>query len=193
MNPYEVLGVREGASQDEIKKAYRALVKKYHPDQFTDNPLKELANEKLREINDAYDTLMKNASTNGSYSSANSNTNEFSEIRMLIQNRNFNLALDKLSTIQNHNAEWHYLMGITYFSLGRADSALNYLNQAVQMDPNNFEYRQALSNLTQRNRGYSSPYNTNNVNGMNACSCCMDLWCLDSLCECCGGDIIGCC
>ncbi|MGL5415160.1 MAG: J domain-containing protein [Clostridium sp.] len=187
MNPYEILGVKEGASQEEIKKAYRALVKKYHPDQFKDTPLKELANEKLREINEAYDTIMKHASTNSSYSNNNTNMNEFSEIRMLIQNRNFNLALDKLSSIQNHNAEWNYLMGITYFSLGRADSAFNYLNQAVQMDPNNFEYRQALNNLMQRNRGYSNPYNTNAANGMDVCSCCMNLWCLSSVCECCGG------
>ena len=48
MNPYEILGVKPGASQDEIKKAYRQLIKKYHPDQYGDNPLKELAQEKLK-------------------------------------------------------------------------------------------------------------------------------------------------
>lgn len=65
-NPYEVLGVRPGASQDEIKKAYRAMVKKYHPDNYTDHPLAELAKEKMQEINDAYDKL-----TNGNASSHN--------------------------------------------------------------------------------------------------------------------------
>jgi molecular chaperone DnaJ len=59
-NPYEVLGIREGASEDEIKKAYREMVKKYHPDQYQDNPLSKLAEEKLREVNEAYDYLMKN-------------------------------------------------------------------------------------------------------------------------------------
>ena len=49
MNPYEVLGVKQGASQEEIKSAYRKLVKQYHPDQYIDNPLKELAQEKLAE------------------------------------------------------------------------------------------------------------------------------------------------
>jgi molecular chaperone DnaJ len=60
-NPYKVLGIKEGASYDEIKRAYRELAKKYHPDRYRDNPLSDLADEKMREINEAYDTLMKNA------------------------------------------------------------------------------------------------------------------------------------
>ena len=56
-NPYEVLGVRPGAKQDEIKKAYRQLVKKYHPDSYKDHPLEGLAKEKMPEINQAYDQL----------------------------------------------------------------------------------------------------------------------------------------
>ena len=51
MNPYEVLGLKPGATQEEIKKAYRNLIKQYHPDQYGDNPLKDLAEEKMREIN----------------------------------------------------------------------------------------------------------------------------------------------
>ena len=59
-NPYEVLGLKDGASIEEVKKAYRELVKKYHPDRYMDNPLSELAEEKLREINEAYDYIIKN-------------------------------------------------------------------------------------------------------------------------------------
>ena len=62
MNPYEVLGVKPGASQDEIKSAYRKLVKQYHPDQYVDNPLKDLAEEKLAEVNRAYE-MLKNTSS----------------------------------------------------------------------------------------------------------------------------------
>lgn len=60
-NPYKVLGIKEGASYDEIKRAYRELAKKYHPDRYQNNPLSDLADEKMREINEAYDFLMKNA------------------------------------------------------------------------------------------------------------------------------------
>ena len=58
-NPYEVLGLKPGASEAEIKAAYKELVKKYHPDKYQNNPLADLAQEKLQEINEAYDTLMK--------------------------------------------------------------------------------------------------------------------------------------
>lgn len=56
-SPYEVLGVKPGATQDEIKKAYREMVKKYHPDSYKDHPLENLAKEKMQEINEAYDQL----------------------------------------------------------------------------------------------------------------------------------------
>ncbi|MBP7402748.1 MAG: DnaJ domain-containing protein, partial [Clostridia bacterium] len=58
-NPYEVLGVRIGATQEQIKKAYRELVKKYHPDKYKDHPLEDLAKEKMQEINEAYETLTR--------------------------------------------------------------------------------------------------------------------------------------
>lgn len=58
-NPYKVLGVNEGATNEEIRAAYLSLVKKYHPDKYTDPDMKQLANEKLKEINEAYDQLTK--------------------------------------------------------------------------------------------------------------------------------------
>ncbi|MEG1003191.1 MAG: J domain-containing protein [Clostridium sp.] len=202
MNPYEVLGIKEGASQEEIKSAYRKLVKQYHPDQYGDNPLKDLAQEKLTEINAAYDSLTKgnagssNSSSNGSYSNTSSSSSDqyaFQEVRRLLQSRNINAAEVKLNAISTRNAEWNFLMGICHVNKGWYDSGLNHLQTAVNMDPNNFEYKQALNQLNSRATNYGNPYRTAPGGGANTCSCCMDLWCLDSLCECFGCDLIGCC
>lgn len=204
MNPYEVLGLKPGASQEEIKKAYRNLIKQYHPDQYGDNPLKDLAEEKMREINQAYDILTKNgdASSSSSYSSSYSNSSSnnsndsysFQEIRMLIQNRNLQEAERRLNSIQNRNAEWNFLYGVLLTNKGWFDGGLKHIQIAVNMDPNNFEYRQTLNSLHQRTSAYSNNYyRTTGANSANACDCCINLWCLDSMCECMGGDLIGCC
>ena len=58
-NPYDVLGISPDASDDEIKRAYRDLTKKYHPDANVNNPLAELAEEKFKEVQEAYDEIMK--------------------------------------------------------------------------------------------------------------------------------------
>ena len=206
MNPYEVLGVKPGASQEEIKSAYRKLVKQYHPDQYGDNPLKDLAQEKLAEVNKAYDMLKNgggntsynsssngyNASYNTGYNSYSSNTAIYAEVRSLIQMRNISVAESKLNAIKQRDAEWYYLYGNVMMAKGWFESAYNNIQRACAMDPNNFEYRQALSQLQSRGRGYSQTYRTSNGT-MDTCDCCINLWCLDSMCECLGGNIIGCC
>ncbi len=206
MNPYEVLGIKPGASQDEIKSAYRKLIKQYHPDQFGDNPLKNLAEEKMIEINEAYEALTKtsnnnynsnNTSTSSSYTNSSNYSNssyDLQEIRRLIQSRNYLAAENKLNSISNRTAEWHYLYGAVLLNKGWFDAALNEMTAAVNMDPNNLEYRQGLNSLRQRGASYSNPYyRTTNTNNADLCNCCINLWCLDSLCECAGGDLINCC
>lgn len=57
-DPYKILGVPPTATDDEVKSAYRALAKKYHPDNYAGSPVADLADEKMKEINQAYDTIM---------------------------------------------------------------------------------------------------------------------------------------
>ena len=206
MNPYEVLGVKQGASQEEIKAAYRKLVKQYHPDQYGDNPLKDLAQEKLTEVNKAYD-MLKNGGGNsgGTYSSnfsSNSNSSYnsgysnnvagYAEIRRLIQMRNNIEAERRLNAMSNRDAEWHFLYGAVQLIKGWFDSALSNIERAWQMDPNIFEYRQSLNQLKMRAGGYANPYRTAQ-GGVDACTCCNNLICADCCCEMMGGDLIGCC
>ena len=67
-DPYKVLGVPPDASDDEIKKAYRALARKYHPDNYNGSDLADLAEEKMKEVNEAYDAVKKMRETGQSYS-----------------------------------------------------------------------------------------------------------------------------
>ena len=91
-DPYQVLGVAQNATDEEIKDAYRALVKKYHPDKFADSDLAEIANEKMKEVNAAYDEIQKSRSGNSrsgqSYNSgfnpgSSSNSELYTRIRQL--------------------------------------------------------------------------------------------------------------
>ena len=65
-DPYKVLGISSSASDDEVKDAYRKLARKYHPDNYVNNPLSDLATEKMKEINEAYDEVQRQRKNGGS-------------------------------------------------------------------------------------------------------------------------------
>ncbi|WP_125153384.1 J domain-containing protein [Clostridium rectalis] len=201
-NPYEILGLKEGASKEEIKRAYRELAKKYHPDQYGNNPLRELAEDKMRELNEAYDLLMKNSDNNYSSNSyrgsdnnySNNNYTNYQSIRMDIHSGNFSQAEAKLNGISIKNAEWNYLMGLVNLKKGWYDAAYNYIRTACSMEPNNLEYREAFNQINRMNNSYRQPYyNNRNGSDRDLCSICTTLYCMDCCCECCGGDFISCC
>lgn len=201
MNPYQVLGVSENADEETIKRAYRELVKKYHPDKYVNNPLADLASEKLKEINEAYDMLMNKETQQQSYQSYQSggssyeNTSysvSFQSVRMLIQQRRLNDAEQMLASLPQ-NAEWNYLKGIICMNKGWYDQGRAYIQQAVSMDPNNAEYQAMLRNIQNQNRQYRTYGGSGSGGGMSACDCCSSLICADCCCEMMGGDCIPCC
>ncbi|MGI6193304.1 MAG: DnaJ domain-containing protein [Christensenellales bacterium] len=203
---YKILGLREGASEDEIRRAYRDLVKKYHPDQYVNNPLSDLAAEKLKEINEAYDVLTRrdnrsqysSQSSSGTGSASHSGSSsgysgdyasEFYRVRQYLSANNLNAAEAVLRSIPLQNAEWFYLNGIIKMRRGAYDAARDSLGRAASMDPSNVEYRNAYEALV---RSYQS-YGMQRRGGMDMCQVCQTLWCLDCCCEMMGGDFIRCC
>ena len=201
-NPYEVLEIGNNASEEEIKAAYKGLVKKYHPDQYSNNPLSDLAEEKLKEINEAYDSLMnKNGSSGYSsqtsgrnqQSSHNQGSSDFHQIRTMIQIGNIHGAEQMLDSITTKNAQWHFLKGIIFQRKGWYDQAQQHLQQAVNMDPSNQEYRSSLNNMGYRNNTYRDVGSGNGYGNSSLCDTCSCLICSDCCCESLGGDLISCC
>ena len=152
-NPYEVLGVSYGATDAEVTKAYRKLVKKYHPDL---HPGDEEAAKKMREINEAYDQIKNGTanqynsyseSQNNSYSNNSGSTNLYQVASHFIQTGMYREALRVLSEIQDKTAEWYYLSSIANYYTGNRITALNHAKMAVQMEPNNLRYQELLQQL----------------------------------------------
>lgn len=214
-NPYEVLGVSQNASNDEIKKAYRDLSRKYHPDSYVDNPLSDLAEEKFKEVQEAYDQIMRERESgytdagagyrNTGYSNAgygnagyqnNSQTSvEFQAAYNYINGRQYQQALNVLSRMQNRSAHWYYLSAVANMGMGNNVNALNLARQASSMEPANQEYANLVNRLqwnNQRYQGYGNPYGGSNNSSCGTGNFCCDLWCADSLCECLGGDLCSC-
>lgn len=195
-SPYEILGVKRDATQEEIKAAYRELAKTYHPDNFPEETMKKLAEEKMKEINEAYDFLTRSNEKASGYSA-----NEFSNIRKMINNRNFSEAEIKLDAMNasDRNAEWHFLKGCVLSQRGWFLDAQRFFEVACNMDPNNQEYRKAYESMRNTaynySQGYEQPQMQPYANRGGACDtdCCTKLICLDCLCECMGGDFISCC
>ena len=218
-DPYQVLGVSPSATDEQIKSAYRELARKYHPDNYVNNPLADLAQEKMKEINEAYDQIQRQrkqqqqsysgqASANRGYSNAGysrqsysgQGRSQFADIRQLLNSNRLSEAEELLEGIQQQrrDAEWYYLRGRVFYVHGWLDQAYSYYTRAVQMNPGNAEYQTALNQLMwQRNTGRPSggygDYRNVQSGGMSGCDMCSGLICADCCCECMGGDLISCC
>lgn len=198
-DPYKVLGVSPNASDEEIKNAYRALARKYHPDNYSaDNPLADLATEKMQEINEAYDTIEKmrsEGSRGGSssyYAGGASHSPVYAEIRRNINARRFGAAESALGRIPEYDrgAEWHYLTSVTLMHRGWVNDAMRELEIACSMDPANVEYQRAKQMFNSTANGYGSTYYNEGARRAGGCGdtdLCTTLCCASLLCDCCSG------
>lgn len=207
-NPYKVLEVSPNASNEEIKKAYRELSRKYHPDSYANNPLAGLAEEKFKEVQEAYDQIMKERESGAnpygsSYStygqtgygeSSDGDNSQMNAAATYINAGRYREALNVLAGISLHNARWYYFSAVANAGIGNNVMANDHITQAMNMEPNNQEYTRLYNQLQWQNQRYTGTrYNNTGYGGYNAGNLCCDLWCADSLCECMGGDLISCC
>lgn len=181
-DPYQVLGVAPSVSDDELKRAYRELAKKYHPDNYANNPLSDLAQEKMKEINEAYDTILK-ARAAGTRA-AGSGGFGYQEIRSLIATGNLAKAEQLLNQMPNQDAEWHFLMGSLALRKGWYDEARQQFQIASQMEPGNPEYRAALNRLVTAQTGTYQQYQGGVCPQFGVCECCSTMVCMDLCCNC---------
>lgn len=208
-DPYSILGVSPGASDEEVKTAYRNLARRYHPDNYDDsNPLKELAKEKMQEINAAYDEIQRDRTSTGSsnnsdnsyrYSSSGASAGIYATIRQKINERKYREAEDLLRSVGefDRTADWHFLNSVCLMQRGKTADAMRELEIACSMDPSNAEYQKAKEMFNTAGSRYGSTYygegqRRYRSQSDEACDCCMNLICLDCLCECMGGDLIRC-
>ncbi len=201
-DPYKVLGVSPNATDEEIKSAYRDLARKYHPDRYIDNPLADLASEKMKEINEAYDQIQRLRRATGSTGQSTQyrqyqqqpGNSQFADIRRLIYSNRITEAEELLDGVptSRRDGEWYFLKGSIFYSRGWLEEAYKYFMQANTMDPTNAEYQAALNQMAwQRRTGNpGSPYGSGPViatyDCCDPCNLCAGVMCANCCCDCTG-------
>jgi curved DNA-binding protein CbpA len=199
-DPYKVLNISPTASDEEVKHAYRELARKYHPDNYHDNPLADLAQEKMKEINEAYDQIQKQRKSGNSYAPRHESHSGYGgertyqsrggaadlmQVRAAIDRGDISQAERILNMVQDRGAEWYFLMGVVCSRRGWMDQAKRCFETACRMDPTNEEYRSALNMFA------ASGYHPEGYRGMRTMSfdndACMRLCAAGSCCVLSGG------
>ena len=189
-DPYKILGVSRAASEDEIKKAYRTLSRKYHPDSNINNPNREQAEEKFKQVLQAYNQIMEEKergytedSFDGDYFGSFSYRTEqrrktyesdATEMHLraaanYIQNRYYKEALNVLGQMSERSADWYFYAAVANAGIGNQILALEYAKQAAIMEPDNYKYQRLVRQLEAGGSWYQSmqrPYSTQHFGGI---------------------------
>lgn len=220
MDPYVTLGVSRSSSQEEIDRAFKALMEKYSTDNYAGGPMESLAEKKRKELEEAYDSIIKMRNEEKQRASAqNQNQNtyntyngqggaqqtagnaggytkrptspEYEQIKRCIDSGNTIEAQRLLQAVAKRDAEWYYLSGCLALRNGMYNDAYSFFRTASNKEPQNDEYRAAYMRMEQQAGGYRN-YG-GNMQQQDCCNCCSNLLIADCCCECLGGDLISCC
>ena len=198
MDPYEILGISRNASEQEIKKAYRKLSRQYHPDANVGNPNAAAYEEKFKQIQQAYQTIMDQRQ-GGSQSSGyggfrqSRSTSDQNDLHLqaavnFIQNRRFQEAIRVLEDIQPRTAQWYYVSAVAHSGAGNNATAIQYARTAAQMEPTNPEYQNLVRQLEFSGYSYQQmqqPYMGGGFDDSGCVRCCAANILLNLILDCC--------
>ena len=194
MNPYDILGVSPSASDEEIKKAYRTLSRKYHPDANVGKPGEKAAEEKFKQIQQAYTQIMKEREqgyrtygyqNNNQTAGGDSDTVEMQAAANFINSRRLREALNVLEGIRNRNAQWYYFSAIANAGLGNNLRAQDMARQAMEMEPNNAQYQMLWQQLQSGRQWYGNMAGGYGRPQMSMDNICCQILALNMMCGCC--------
>ena len=163
MNAYKLLNLPPSATKQEIRAAYRALARRWHPDRFMEGPERDWANEKMAEINAAYRACLNGTAT---APDAESDARTLRRIEELIDGGQYPLARRMLMGIATRCAEWNYLFGAMLMKTRDTRKALIYLQVATHQQPENAKYARAFADaqrVEQGSRGLSALFRRDRV------------------------------
>lgn len=207
-DPYSVLGVSRNASEEEIKKAYRKLSRVYHPDANVNNPNKKQAEEKFKEVQEAYSQIMHDRENGGTYygsgtsgygssgtsgyGRSTSGAGDNPRMAAAVNYINSGMFAEALSVLESipasqRNAHWYYLRANAYLGMGNVVNASGDARRAVEMDPSNPEYRIFLERMSSSTAWYTHRGNEYDSTDNTGSCCARALCCNLALGLCCPG------
>ena len=142
MNAYEILNIPPTATREEIRAAYRALARRWHPDRFMAGPEQDWASNRMADINAAYRACLDGLQ--GQRGAVQNCDAEFAQVQRMIDDGLYSPARKKLMGMDTRCAEWNYLFGRVLLQLSELDKAMIYLSVAVHQAPDCLKYARAL-------------------------------------------------
>ena len=199
---YEMLGVKESATDEEIAARYHELKAKYSEDRWLDG---EAGNEAARNLTKLETAYREITAARKERQNSTDGQNAYEEIAALLKEDKVSQAQAKLDDCNERSAEWHYLQAVVFYKKNWTNDSKKQLEIAMQMDPDNVKYRNAYGKMNAKNeyqeqpaRETENPYSTHREQmddgeqmGGNACtdciSCCYTTACVNCLFQCCCG------